>query len=86
MERPLSVLGWRAPTSREVVQLVPLKENYAQKAHVLDAAVLCALQRIAGFSFGLLLGNIYEAAYGHVRGCNDSAAQCWDAACTSSRV
>ena len=43
--------------------MAPHKENYGQKARILD------LQRIASFASGTLLGNNYSAAYGHVRSC-----------------
>ena len=66
--------------------LAPHKENCGQKASILDAAIRYALQRIARFASGTLLGNNYSAAYGHVRSCYLSAAQCLEAACSSSPV
>ena len=47
----------------------PHKENYGQKARILDAAIRYALQRIERFASGTQLGNNYSAAYGHVRSC-----------------
>ena len=62
--------------------MAPHEENY----RIIDAAIRYALQRIARFASGTLLGNNYSAAHGHVRSCYLSAAQCLEAACSSFPV
>ena len=89
MERPLSVQRWNVPTrprncAVDAAAGTPQKKLWAER--ILDAAIRHALQRIARFAFETLLGNNYSAAYGHVRSCYLSAAQCLEPACSSSPV